>query len=132
MSDVSENLGTRSIRPLSEARFPDMGRTLSRLPTEARPPGTVDVLLVNPPAPDWGIWIRSQHQVGRRSREGMIWPQVSLAQLAAMLHSDCSVEIVDAIPRVAEGIRKRVHKGTRNDQIVRALGWSWQALGWMR
>ena len=55
------------------------------------------MLLVNPPAPDGGIWIRSQHRVGRRSRENMIWPQVSLAQLAAMLHPDYSVDIIDAI-----------------------------------
>ena len=46
---------------------------------------------------DGGIWIRSQHRVGRRSRENMIWPQVSLAQLAAMLHPDYSVEVVDSI-----------------------------------
>jgi radical SAM superfamily enzyme YgiQ (UPF0313 family) len=57
----------------------------------------VDILFVNPPAPDRGIWIRSQHRVGRRSREGMIWPQVSLAQLAA-LFPDLRVEVVDAIP----------------------------------
>ncbi len=57
----------------------------------------VDVLLVNPPAPDGAIWIRSQHRVGRRSRENMIWPQVSLAQLAALLSPDYSIEIVDAI-----------------------------------
>jgi len=59
--------------------------------------GPVDVLFVNPPAPDGGIWIRCQHRVGRRSREGMIWPQVSLAQLAAMVHPAHSVAIVDAI-----------------------------------
>ncbi len=69
----------------------------TRLP-ESRPAGAVDVLLVNPPSPDGAIWIRSQHRVGRRSRENMIWPQVDLAQLAALLHPDYSVEIVDAIP----------------------------------
>jgi anaerobic magnesium-protoporphyrin IX monomethyl ester cyclase len=61
------------------------------------PEGGVDVLLVNPPSPDGGIWIRSQHRVGRRSRENMIWPQVSLAQLAAILAPEYSVEIVDCI-----------------------------------
>ena len=35
--------------------------------------------------------------MGRRSREGMIWPQVSLAQMAALLAPDYSIEIVDAI-----------------------------------
>lgn len=99
MSEVSENLGARPLRSLPPARFPDVGQVLATLPTEVRPPGAVDVLLVNPPAPDRGIWIRSQHRVGRRSRENMIWPQVSLAQLAAMLHPDYSVEIIDAIPQ---------------------------------
>jgi radical SAM superfamily enzyme YgiQ (UPF0313 family) len=57
----------------------------------------VDVLLVNPPSPDGGIWIRSQHRVGRRSRENMVWPQVSLAQMAALLHPTYTVKVVDAI-----------------------------------
>ncbi|MBN1400113.1 MAG: radical SAM protein [Anaerolineae bacterium] len=59
---------------------------------------SLDILFVNPPAPDRGIWIRSQHRVGRRSREGMIWPQVGLAQMAA-LYPDLSVDILDAIPQ---------------------------------
>lgn len=62
-----------------------------------RPPSAVDILFVNPPAPDGGIWIRSQHRVGRRSREGMIWPQVDLAQMAA-LFPDLHVEVIDAMP----------------------------------
>lgn len=98
MEYLAENLGTKPLRPLPQANFPDVDRVLSLLPAAARPAGAVDVLLVNPPAPDRGIWIRSQHRVGRRSRENMIWPQVSLAQLAALLHPDYSVEIVDAIP----------------------------------
>jgi len=63
----------------------------------ARPSGALDILFVNPPAPDRGIWIRSQHRVGRRSREGMIWPQVGLAQMAA-LFPDYRVDVIDAIP----------------------------------
>lgn len=98
MSEVSENLGSRPVRPLPQADFPDVGQVLADLPTMARPEGAVDVLLVNPPAPDGAIWIRSQHRVGRRSRENMIWPQVSLAQLAAMLHPDYTVDVIDAIP----------------------------------
>lgn len=69
----------------------------SALKPEPRPDHCVDVLLVNPPAPDGGIWIRSQHRVGRRSRENMIWPQVGLAQMAALLHPTYTVEVVDAI-----------------------------------
>jgi radical SAM superfamily enzyme YgiQ (UPF0313 family) len=83
---------------LPEVHFPNVDEVLAALPTSARPEGAVDVLLVNPPAPDGAIWIRSQHRVGRRSRENMIWPQVSLAQLAALLAPDYTVEIVDAIP----------------------------------
>ncbi|MGC8781365.1 MAG: B12-binding domain-containing radical SAM protein [Anaerolineae bacterium] len=97
MTDRSSNLGTRRIPPLPPARFPDAGAAVQKLTAPARPAGAVDVLLVNPPAPDGGIWIRSQHRVGRRSRENMIWPQVDLAQLAAMLVPDHTVEIVDCI-----------------------------------
>jgi anaerobic magnesium-protoporphyrin IX monomethyl ester cyclase len=94
--DVWLNLGTRQLKSAREAKYPDVGAVLRDLPRK-RSEGAVDVMLVNPPAPDGGIWIRSQHRVGRRSRENMIWPQVSLAQLAAMLHPDYSVEVVDAI-----------------------------------
>lgn len=98
MTDISVNLGTHPPPPLTAAKFPDVGAVLSDLPTSARPPGSVDVLLVNPPSPDGAIWIRCQHRVGRRSRENMIWPQVSLAGLAALLVPDYTVEIIDAIP----------------------------------
>ena len=68
---------------------------------------------MNPPSPDGGIWIRTQHRVGRRSRENMIWPQVSLAQLASLLVPDYSVEVIDAIatrmgwPEFADQVRAR-------------------------
>jgi radical SAM superfamily enzyme YgiQ (UPF0313 family) len=90
------NLGTRPMKAVRPPEFPDAGVALRNLP-RPRPAGAVDVLLVNPPSPDGGIWIRSQHRVGRRSRENMIWPQVSLAQLAALLHPDYTVAVVDAI-----------------------------------
>ncbi|MBN1657285.1 MAG: radical SAM protein [Anaerolineae bacterium] len=95
--EIAQNLGARPLRALPPANFADAGTVLVEGST-TRPPGAVDILLVNPPAPDGAIWIRSQHRVGRRSRENMIWPQVSLAQLAALLYQDYSVEIVDAIP----------------------------------
>ena len=66
-----------------------------RIPARGGRTAGVDILLVNPPTPDGGIWIRSQHRVGRRSRENMIWPQVSLAQLAAVLLPDYTLEIID-------------------------------------
>jgi anaerobic magnesium-protoporphyrin IX monomethyl ester cyclase len=77
-------------------QFPDADGIRRRV-AQDRTSEAVDVLLVNPPSPDGGIWIRSQHRVGRRSREEMVWPQCSLAQLAAMLHPDYSVAVVDAI-----------------------------------
>jgi anaerobic magnesium-protoporphyrin IX monomethyl ester cyclase len=90
---VNRGTGMREQVPLP--CFPDADAVV-RAGLDARPEEAVDILFVNPPAPDGGIWIRSQHRVGRRSREGMIWPQVSLAQMAA-LFPDHRVEVVDAI-----------------------------------
>ena len=89
------NRGAGMQERIPPPRFPDADAVV-RAGLDARPEQAVDILFVNPPAPDGGIWIRSQHRVGRRSREGMIWPQVSLAQMAA-LFPDCRVEVVDAI-----------------------------------
>lgn len=92
------NLGTRSRQIVPPPRFPDAGAAVRQyIQLRERPATAVDVLLVNPPSPDGGIWIRSQHRVGRKSRENMIWPQVSLAQMAALLVPDYKVEIIDAI-----------------------------------
>ncbi|MCK4472974.1 MAG: hypothetical protein KAW49_14425 [Anaerolineae bacterium] len=90
------NRGARVGLRLVPPRFPRADEAV-QVVTEARAEGSVDILFVNPPAPDRSIWIRSQHRVGRRSREGMIWPQVSLAQMAA-LFPDYRVDIIDAIP----------------------------------
>jgi len=94
--NLKHNLGSRSVKALRPPQFPDAGIAVRNI-SHARPSGAVDVLLVNPPSPDGGIWIRTQHRVGRRSREEMVWPQCSLAQLAAMLQPNYSVAIVDAI-----------------------------------
>ena len=51
---------------------------------------------MNPPTPDGELWIRTQHRVGRRTRENMVWPQVSLAQMSAMLHPQHKVAVIDA------------------------------------
>jgi anaerobic magnesium-protoporphyrin IX monomethyl ester cyclase len=91
------NLGTRAIPGLHVANYPNADDIVrSNLVGEARSPQAVDVLLVNPPTPDRGLWIRSQHRVGRRTRENMIWPQVDLAQMAALLYPVYKVKIVDA------------------------------------
>ncbi len=56
-----------------------------------------DVLIVNPPSPDGHIYIRDICRWGRKSREKMVWPQSSLAYLAAMVPDGMSVRIIDAI-----------------------------------
>jgi radical SAM superfamily enzyme YgiQ (UPF0313 family) len=94
---IRDNLGTRRIPPLRPSHFPDAGASVQTITSSTRPPGMVDVLLVNPPTPDGDIWIRSQHRVGRRSRENMIWPQVELAQMGAILSPDYTIEIVDCV-----------------------------------
>jgi radical SAM superfamily enzyme YgiQ (UPF0313 family) len=56
-----------------------------------------DVLIVNPPSPDGHVYIRDVCRWGRKSREKMIWPQTSLAYLAAMVPENMTVRIIDAI-----------------------------------
>jgi radical SAM superfamily enzyme YgiQ (UPF0313 family) len=94
--EIRANLGSRRVPKLSNVRFPDADPIVAKFTEEYRK-YNVDVLFVNPPSPDGGIWIRSQHRVGRRSRENMIWGQVSLAQMAAVMHPDYSVAVIDAI-----------------------------------
>lgn len=57
----------------------------------------IDLLIVNPPSPDGHVYIRDVCRWGRRSRERMMWPQTSLAYIAAMVPDDLSAEIIDAI-----------------------------------
>src|SRR5574341_2502486 len=97
MTGAQENLGRHPVVRLPDARFPDADAVARERAMARGEASVVDVLLVNPPSPDGGIWIRTQHRVGRRSRENMIWPQVSLAQMAALLVPEYTVEVVDAI-----------------------------------
>jgi anaerobic magnesium-protoporphyrin IX monomethyl ester cyclase len=94
---LKENLGTRRVPRLRMANFPNADEIVRQgLLEEARDETAVDIVLVNPPTPDGGYWIRTQHRVGRRTRENMVWPQVSLAQMAALLHPQHKVAIIDA------------------------------------
>ena len=94
---VFDNLGDRRIPKLKGPNFPNaddiVRESLISIP---RSEEAVDILLVNPPTPDGGLWIRTQHRVGRRTRENMVWPQVSLAQMAAILHPTYKVKVIDA------------------------------------
>ncbi len=94
---LRQNLGTRRVPKLRMANFPDADEIVRQGLLEVeRGPKAVDIVLVNPPTPDGGLWIRTQHRVGRRTRENMVWPQVSLAQMAAMLYPEHSVAVIDA------------------------------------
>jgi radical SAM superfamily enzyme YgiQ (UPF0313 family) len=95
---IRENKGARRIPPVRMADFPNADAIVRQglLQSKQRNEKAVDILLVNPPTPDGGLWIRTQHRVGRRTRENMVWPQVSLAQMAALLHPVYSLKIIDA------------------------------------
>ena len=93
---LKENLGSRRMPKLRMANFPNADEIVRQgLLAAPRPKDAVDIMLVNPPTPDGGLWIRSQHRVGRRTRENMVWPQVSLAQMAALLSPTYRVLVVD-------------------------------------
>ena len=91
------NVGEKTRIILVPAKHPDTDAIARQYAEQRRETSRVDVMLVNPPTPDGAIWIRSQHRVGRRSRENMLWPQVSLAQLAALLRPTYSVRVIDAV-----------------------------------
>jgi radical SAM superfamily enzyme YgiQ (UPF0313 family) len=90
------NLGTRRIASVKMANFPNADQIVRDNILKSRRPESVDILLVNPPTPDGELWIRTQHRVGRKTRENMVWPQVSLAQMAALLVPRFTVKIIDA------------------------------------
>ena len=93
---ASVNLGSRLTLKLRDANFPNADAIVRKgLLSAPRSEDAVDIMLVNPPTPDGGLWIRTQHRVGRRTRENMVWPQVSLAQMAALLHPVYKVKVVD-------------------------------------
>ena len=93
----ARNVGTKTRIIVLPAKHPDTDAVAQRYAEQRGEKSNVDVMLVNPPTPDGAIWIRSQHRVGRRSRENMIWPQVSLAQMAALLRPTYSVKVIDAV-----------------------------------
>jgi len=93
---IKENMGARTLPKMRMVNFPNADEIVRQgLMSANRSPDAVDIMLVNPPTPDGAYWIRTQHRVGRRTRENMIWPQVSLAQMAALLHPAYKVKVVD-------------------------------------
>lgn len=91
------NLGTARVANVKMADFPNADDIVrAGFLAAPRTAEMVDILLVNPPTPDGALWIRTQHRVGRRTRENMVWPQVSLAQMAALLDPVYTFKIIDA------------------------------------
>ncbi len=78
------------------------------------------VLFVNPPSPDRYIYIRDVNRSGRRSREGTIWPQTSLAYIAATVkNSGHSVDIIDCIAdNIDWGRCRKILEETKPDYII--------------
>ena len=80
--ELKENLGTRRIPKLRMAKFPSADDIVRDVALHApKSDEAVDILLVNPPTPDGGLWIRTQHRVGRRTRvfcvTGMLNPLIT-------------------------------------------------------
>src|SRR6266545_5170155 len=58
----------------------------------------LDVLVLNPPSPDGDLFLRDIARVGRRTRDGIIWPQTALAQIGAVVQeAGYTVDVIDAI-----------------------------------
>src|SRR6266516_1184405 len=92
----SVNVGSRLTLKLHKANFPNADTIVRKgLLSALRSDDAVASMLVNLPTPNGRLWIRTQHRVGRRTRENMVWPQVSLAQMAALLHPVYKVKVVD-------------------------------------
>lgn len=91
-SDVLEGLPLAPGGGMVREPAPQDEALLEQAPPE-RP-----LLFVNPPAPDGETWIRCQHRAAQRAPDGMVWPQVALAQLAA-LFPDRQTVIIDANAR---------------------------------
>ena len=92
-------------RPLSDGVAEELGsglqNRLEATPDAGANPAAVSplrCLLVNPPSPDGAIYIRDVNRSGRKSNEGTLWPQTSLALIAAVLdEAGCAVKIEDCI-----------------------------------
>jgi anaerobic magnesium-protoporphyrin IX monomethyl ester cyclase len=78
----------------------------------------VDILFVNPPSPDKYIYIRDINRSGRRSKEREIWPQTSLAYLAAMVRDKYKVGLIDCIAEEMDWDTFKQYLVKRNPRYV--------------
>ena len=61
------NLGNHHVPQIRMAKYANADDILQQEQlNQARSDAAVDILLVNPPTPDGGLWIRSQHRGARQ------------------------------------------------------------------
>ncbi len=89
---------TSGIKLVAPARADERAGEIRFVEMPRERPKRLDVLVLNPPSPDGDLFLRDIARVGRRTRDGIIWPQTALAQIGAVVkEAGYSVEVVDAI-----------------------------------
>ena len=68
------------IKLVAPADASERSGQITFVPMERERSQRLDVLVLNPPSPDGDLFLRDIARVGRRTRDGIIWPQTALAQ----------------------------------------------------
>lgn len=86
------------IKLVAPADASERSGQITFVPMERERSQRLDVLVLNPPSPDGDLFLRDIARVGRRTRDGIIWPQTALAQIGAVLkEAGYTVDVIDAI-----------------------------------
>jgi anaerobic magnesium-protoporphyrin IX monomethyl ester cyclase len=86
------------IKLVAPASAEERAGTILFVPRKREQSQRLDVLVLNPPSPDGDLFLRDIARVGRRTRDGIIWPQTALAQIGAVMQeAGLSVDVIDAI-----------------------------------
>lgn len=87
-----------SIKLVAPASAEERAGAITFAAVEREKQPRLDVLVLNPPSPDGDLFLRDIARVGRRTRDGIIWPQTALAQIGAVMQeAGYSVDVIDAI-----------------------------------
>jgi radical SAM superfamily enzyme YgiQ (UPF0313 family) len=86
------------IKLVAPAKANERSETIKFMEMPREQSKRLDVLVLNPPSPDGDLFLRDIARVGRRTRDGIIWPQTALAQIGAVVQAaGYSVDVIDAI-----------------------------------
>jgi hypothetical protein len=86
------------IKLVAPASAEERAAAISFAPAPREQSPRLDVLVLNPPSPDGDLFLRDIARVGRRTRDGIIWPQTALAQIGAVMQeAGFTVDVLDAI-----------------------------------